>query len=143
MGEPIRTIALAPNSGILGDAIGFELIRYGFEVFDTAQISSMMVRMNLNEIEILEPQNIKKLKSEGIDGMLQVRTVAGYDDRPQSASVKIISTSTGRIIAGASWQNGRGGQQGSMADQDARVGLAAAAQQIAEGLSNAITRKKR
>lgn len=139
--EQIRTVALAPNSGVLGDAIGFELIKYGFEVFDTAQVSSMMVRMNLNEIEILEPQNLKKLKTKGIDSMLQVRVVAGYDGRPQSASVKMVSTSTGKIMAGASWQNGRAGAQGSLADQDARVGMSVAAQQIAKGISDAINKK--
>lgn len=141
--EPIKTVALAPNSGILADAIGFELIKYGFEVFDTAQVTGLMVRMNLSEIEILEPQNLLKLKSTGIDCMLQVRTVAGYDGGPQSASVKLVSTATGRIAAGATWQNGRAGQQGSMADRDARIDVAAAARQIAKGLADAVIRQQR
>jgi hypothetical protein len=97
-----------------------------------------MVRVNLSEIEISEPQNLLKLKNNRIDGVLQIRTVAGYDGRPQSASVKIISTATGRIVVGATWQNGRHGRQGSMADQDARVDVAVAARQITKGLADAI-----
>jgi hypothetical protein len=138
--EPIRTVALAPNGGALADAIGLELLNFGFEVFDTAQVSSLMVRMNLTEIEILEPQNLLLLKGQGIDCMLQVRAVAGYDDRPQSATVKLVSAATGKLMAGATWQNGRGGQQGSAADQDARIDLAAAARQIAEGIAKAVPR---
>lgn len=136
--EPIKAVALAPNGGVLADAIGFEFIKYGFDVFDATQVSSLMVRMNLSEMEILEPQNLLKLKNSGIDGMLQVRSVEGYDGRPQSVSVKIVSTATGRIVAGATWQNGRAGQQGSMADQDARSDVAAAARQIAKGIADAI-----
>ena len=73
--ESIRTIALAPNGGVLADAVGFELIKLGFEVFDTTQVNSLMVRMNFTEMEILEPQNLLKLKEKGIDGILQVKAV--------------------------------------------------------------------
>lgn len=141
--EPIKTVALAPNGGVLADAIGLELLKFGFEVFDTAQVSSLMVRMNLTEMEVLEPQNLLRLKGQGIDCMLQVRAVVGYDHRPQSATVKLVSTANGRLMAGATWQNGRGGEQGSMADQDARVDMAAAARQIAEGIAKAVPRQKR
>jgi len=63
-----------------------------------------------------------------------VKSVAGYDGRPQSASVKIVHTKTGQLLAGANWQNGRGGAQGSPADQGARVDLVVAAQQIANAI---------
>lgn len=136
--SPIRTIALMPSGGVLADAIGVELLNYGFEVIDSGKITSLMIRDNLNEIEIIQPQNLRKLEEDGIDSILLVKSVAGYDRRPQSASVKLILTNTGRIVAGANWQNGRGGAQGSPADQGARVDLVVAAQQIAKALGEVL-----
>ena len=138
MVSSICTIALIPSGGVLADAIGLELMRYDFNVVDTGKITSLMVRDNLNEIEITQPQNLSRLFAEGIDAVILVKSVAGYDGRPQSASVKIVHTKNGQIVAGANWQNGRGGAQGSPADQGARVDLAVAARQIADALGPAI-----
>lgn len=134
LGSPIRTVALMPGGGVLADAIGIELLRFGFNVIDTGKVSDLMIRNNLNEIEITKPQNLLFLNNDGIDAVILVKSAAGYDGRPQSANVKIIQTKTGQLVAGANWQNGRAGRQGSMADQDARVDLAVAAQQIANAL---------
>jgi len=130
----IKSIALMPSGGVLADAIGVELLRYGFDVIDTGKITSFMVRENLNEIEIIQPQNLARLSTEGIDAVILVKSVGGYDGRPQSATIKIVLTKTGQLLVGANWQNGRGGAQGSWADQDARVDLAVAARQIADGI---------
>ena len=97
-----------------------------------------MVRANLNEIEIIQPQNLSQLHADGIDAVILVKSVAGYDGRPQSASVKIVHTTNGQLVAGANWQNGRSGAQGSSADQGARVDLAVAARQIADALGQAL-----
>jgi hypothetical protein len=136
--SPIRTIALMPSGGVLADAIGLELLRFGFNVIDTGKISGLMIRDNLNEIEITQPQNLSRLYNDGIDAVILVKSVAGYDGRPQSASVKIVHTKTGQLVTGANWQNGRGGAQGSPADQGARVDLAVAAQQIANALGQSL-----
>jgi len=136
--SPVHTIALMPSGGILADAIGLELLRFGFNVIDTGKISGLMIRDNLNEIEITQPQNLSRLFSDGIDAVILVKSVAGYDERPQSASVKIVHTKTGQLLAGANWQNGRGGAQGSPADQGARVDLVVAAQQIANALGQSL-----
>jgi hypothetical protein len=136
--SPIRTIALMPSGGVLADAIGLELLRFAFNVIDTGKISGLMIRDNLNEIEVTQPQNLSRLYNDGIDAVILVKSVAGYDGRPQSASVKIVHTKTGQLVAGANWQNGRGGVQGSAMDQDARVDLAAAAKQIANALGQSL-----
>lgn len=138
MTSPIRTIALMPSGGVLADAIGLELLRYGFNVVDTGKITSLMVRDNLNEIEVIQPQNLSSLSADGIDAVILVKSVAGYDGRPQSASIKIVHTTDGQIVAGANWQNGRGGALGSPADQGARVDLADAARQIADALGQTL-----
>jgi hypothetical protein len=45
------------------------------------------------------------------------------------------STDTGQILAGVTWQNGWGGECGSMADRTMRSGLSQAARQIADALA--------
>jgi hypothetical protein len=51
----------------------------------------------------------------------------GYDQQPQSASVRTVSTANGSMIAGVTWQNGFGGAEGSIADRVMRKGLSQAA----------------
>jgi hypothetical protein len=98
----------------------------------------MMIRLNLNEIEIARPEGLAKFKTQGIDAMLIVRAGGGYDQQPQSASARMTNTSTGQIIAGVTWQNGFGGAAGSPADRIMRKGLNEAAIEIANALSERI-----
>ena len=137
-GEPIRTVALMPGGGVMADAIGIELLNYNLNVIDTTQVTNFMVRENLNEIEITQPKNLSRLTADGIDAVILVKSTAGYDGKPQSASVRIVRTTNGQLVAGANWQNGHGGQEGSMADRDMRVDVAAAAKQIAKAIGPAL-----
>ena len=130
----VKTLALMPSGGVLADAVGIELLNFGLDVVDTATMTSLMARFNLDEVEVAHPQNIKKLADEGIDTILLVKSVAGYDNRPESASVRLVSTTTGRVIVGATWQNGKGGAKGSPADGMMRSNLSSVARQIAEGI---------
>lgn len=129
-GHPVNVIAINPNGGILGDAIAIELARYDINVVDPAQFTNLVARLNLNEFEIGSPQNLVKLKDEGIDGYLVVKVASGYDGLPQSASVRLNSTYNGQLIAGVSWQNGYGGQAGSIADRMMRSDVSSAAKEI-------------
>src|SRR3989344_4038094 len=138
---PIRSIALMPSGGALADAIGIELLNYGFEIIDTGKLTNLMIRFNLTEIEITQPQHMVRLADDGIDTILLVKSVAGYDNRPQSASVKVVLTRSGKVIGGATWQNGKGGAPGSHADQSARVDLSAAANQIASSLCKVLSNR--
>jgi hypothetical protein len=133
--HPVKTIAMAPSGGLFADAIAVELANRGFHVIDTAQTSQLLVRLNLNEVEVTQPQNLARLRDGGIDAYLSARAAAGYDGRPQSASVRVNSTYNGTIIAGLSWQNGWGGMAGSMADRTMRKDLVQAAIEIAEELT--------
>jgi hypothetical protein len=136
--HPVKAIALAPDGGLLADAVGVELSNKGFTVVDSVATSKLMVRLNLNEIEIARPEGLAKLKDQGIDAFLTVRAAGGYDQQPQSASARVNSTHTGQVIAGISWQNGWGGQAGSIADRTMRKGLAEAASDIANALVQTI-----
>jgi len=133
--QPNLVIALAPSGGVLADAIGIELFNRGFTVVDTAQFSNFMVRHDISEFEFSQPQNLKLIKEEGIDAILMVKSVAGYDQKPQSATVRLNSTDDwGRVIAGVSWKNGWGGMRGSIADRSMRKDLPGAAKQIVQSL---------
>ena len=130
----VKVIAFAPGGGLLADAVGVELSNRGFTVIDSSTTSSMMVRLNLNEIEITRPEGLAKLKEQGIDAFLVVRGAGGYDQNPQSASARMNSTHNGQVIAGVTWQNGFGGTAGSPADRVMRKGLSDAATEIAVAL---------
>ncbi len=134
----VRTVALMPSGGVLADAVGIELLNLGLDVVDTSTMTSFMARFNLTEVEFAHPQNIRKLADEGIDTIILVKSVAGYDNRPESASVRLVSTATGRLIIGVTWQNGKGGAKGSPADGMMRVNLSIAARQIAEGIGRGL-----
>ncbi len=132
---PDFVIALAPSGGVLAEAIGIELFNKGFTIIDTTQMSNLMIRYNMTEIEFFKPQNLKVLKKEGIDGILTVKSVTGYDGKPQSATVRINSTKAGsEIIAGVSWQNGWGGRPGSISDRSKRKDITGAAKEIVRAL---------
>lgn len=98
---PQTVIALAPSGGILADAIGIELFNRGFTVVDTQQFSNFMVRHNMTELEFSQAQNLKLIKEEGIDAILMVRSVAGNDQKSQSATVRINSTEDWEKMVGA------------------------------------------
>ena len=81
-------------------AVGIELSNKGFTVIDSATTSKLMIRLNLNEVEIMRPEGLSKLKAQGIDAFLTVRAAGGYDQQPQSATARVNSTHTGQVIAG-------------------------------------------
>jgi hypothetical protein len=134
----VKVIAFAPGGGLLADAVGVELSNRGFTVIDSSTTSSMMVRLNLNEIEITRPEGLAKLKDQGIDAFLTVRAGGGYDALPQSASARMNSTHNGQVLAGVTWQNGFGGVAGSPADRVMRKGLNEAATEIANALAERV-----
>ncbi|MXS76887.1 hypothetical protein ABF87_02720 [Nitrosomonas sp. JL21] len=130
----VKVIALAPGGGVLADAVGIELANRGFTIIDPSSTTNMLVRLNLNEVEIAKPEGLTKLREQGIDAYLVVRAAGGYDQQPQSASSRMNSTHNGQLLAGVTWQNGFGGQAGSVADRVMRKGLSEAAIDIANAL---------
>jgi len=134
----VQTIAMAPDSGILGDAVAVELANRGYDVYDSGQTSKLFIRWNLNEGELIRPEDYTKFRDKGIDAYLTLKTVGGWDKQPQSASAKLISTYDGKIITGVSYQNGWGGAQTSMADSVMRQNIGAAAEEIAKALIKGI-----
>jgi hypothetical protein len=54
----VKVIAFSPGGGLLADAVGVELSNRGFTVIDSATMSSMMIRLDLSEIEITRPEGL-------------------------------------------------------------------------------------
>jgi hypothetical protein len=129
-----KNIALSSNSGMLGQAVANELVGRGYKVQSPGRTSKMMLRLNLNEAEITEPKGLEAFAKEGVDAVITVSAVGGYDQMPQSASVQIVNTKSFDIMAGVNWQNGWGGEQGSIADRVMRKGLTRSAKEIVNAL---------
>lgn len=132
--HPVYNIAISTTGGILADAIGIQLVGRGFEVIEPDQVSNLVARHNLSETEISTPQSLQILRQNNIDAYLIVRVSEAKDGYPQSASIRLVSTHTGKLISGTSWQNGYGGQQGSLADRMMRVDINKAAKSIVNAL---------
>jgi hypothetical protein len=130
-----KNIAISTNNGVLGQAVANEMVGRGYKVQSPGQTSRLMLSLNLNEGQITEPKSLEAFSKKGVDAVIVVSAVGGYDQMPQSASVQIINTSTLDIMAGLNWQNGFAGQQGSIADRLMRKGLTKAAKEIVDGLT--------
>jgi hypothetical protein len=137
--KPIRKIALMPGGGVLAEAVGVQLMASGFDIFDMTSRTAASGRINDAEIEVTSPSNLKSLAAEyGVDGVLIVKTISGYDDKPNSAVARVLDTRTGSVLAGVTWQNGKGGAAGSPADNLMRTDVSSAAKKIAEGIASAL-----
>ena len=139
--ERIESIALAPSGGLFADAIGTELFNNGMKVIDTQETSNFLLRTNLDEVELLQPKSLTAMRDRGINAVLSVKMAAGYDGKPQSATVRVVSTKSGELIAATNWQNGHGGARGSPADAMMRKDVVGAAAQIGKAISSQLRRE--
>jgi hypothetical protein len=137
--KSVKKIALMPGGGVLAEAVGIQLMTAGFDIVDMSSSTSFGARVNENEFEVTRPSNLKALASEyGVDGVLIVKTIGGYDGKPSSAAARVIDTRSGSLLAGVTWQNGKGGAQGSPADNIMRSDISTAAKKVAEGIASAL-----
>ena len=134
----VERVALMPSGGPLADAIGINLLSYSLDIVDTSTTTGILARLNLNEFEINNPQNVRLLAEQGIDTILIVKTVAGYDGRPNSATARLVDTKSGRLLVGATWANGKGGAMGSPADGMMRQNINSAGQTLADAIGQAL-----
>lgn len=131
---PVSSIAIAPGSGVFGDAIAVELFNLGLNVVDANEAATLIGRVGLTEFEMTSTEGRTALRDAGIEAVLSARAVDAADGTPESASVRVTATDSGAIIAGVTWQNGWGGQRGSIADRTMRKNLSEAAREISAAL---------
>ena len=127
--SPVKTIAISPSSGMFGDAIGIELANRGFTVIDSGQAASLLVTIGMDKLQVYRPDRAKPIVDKGVDAILIVKTSNGYDNRPDSATVKLVNLKDGQIIVGANWQNGKEG---------GRNGIVNASKTIADSITKAL-----
>lgn len=132
--QDISRVAIAPGSGVFGEAIGLELFNRGLTVVDAQEAVAIVGRAGLREFEITSTRGFEVLREKGIDAVLTAKSVDAGDGTPESASVRVTETKTGKVIAGVTWQNGWGGMRGSIADRTMRKNLTDAANEIASEL---------
>ncbi len=130
-GPPIQNIAIDPRGGVMGDQIAMELVDRGINVFDSDQTAQLALRRG-EEFHINSPEGYEKLREGGVDALLVVKAMIGWDGKPQIVMARLISTHTSDVITDLSWQNGWGGDFGSVADRTMRKSVVEAARQISE-----------
>ena len=74
------------------------------------------------------------------NAILKVKTVVGYDTRPNSIITKLVATDLAILIVGVNWENGKAGVQGSLADSQARSDIASASEDIASKIATALNK---
>ncbi|MEY5014430.1 MAG: hypothetical protein RIS92_788 [Verrucomicrobiota bacterium] len=135
----VKRIGLMPGGGVLSEAIGIQLMNLGFDVVDMGVATNTSTRINLNEIEFAQQANLKDLANKyGVDCVLIVKSVGGYDGKPSSAAARLLDTRTGSLLSGVTWQNGKGGAQGSPADNLMRSDLSSSAKKLAAGIASTL-----
>jgi hypothetical protein len=120
---PLKTIALAPNGGIFADLIGIELSGQGYTIIDSGSTLALLLLMQQNANDLLNPQLLSILKQRGIDAVMVVQKVDGKDGLPQTIHLRLHSTDRLTEIGGIDWENSW-----------IRRGVLEAAQEVASGM---------
>jgi hypothetical protein len=102
---PLKTIALAPNSGIFADVIGIELGGRGYTIVDTGATLALLVLMQKTQDDLFNPEVMARFKEHGIDAVLVVRKQDGKDGLPQTVQIRLHSTEPVADVGGVDWNN--------------------------------------
>ena len=137
-GPPVRSIAIDPRCGVMGEEIAMHLNRGNLRVFDSDQTIQIARRVGIDEYHINSPEGLEGLRNKGVDALLIVKTMIGWDGKPQIVTARLINTHTSEVITSLSWENGWGGEFGSVADRTMRKSVPEAARQISVSLLNRI-----
>jgi hypothetical protein len=136
-GHVVRTVAIQPVvtavDGILGDALGVQLSKRGMVVMDAAA-TAQAFRESQVDITTQQVQGMAVLRRLGVDALIAVAAVPGYDGAVQTASLRVLSAHTGKVLTNVIWENAWSGMRGSIADRAMRSGLVEAAEQLADAL---------
>ncbi len=137
-GPQVQSIAIDPRGGIMGEEIATYLNNGNLKVFDSDQTIQIVRQAGIDEFHINSPEGLEELRNRGVDALLIVKTMIGWDGKPQMVSARLINTHTSEVITGLSWENGWGGNFGSIADRTMRKSVPEAARQISASLLNRI-----
>jgi hypothetical protein len=120
----VSRLAVAPSSGILGDAVGIELSKKGFSVTYKQETATLLG----GSAQLGAGKGLEDLRAKGIEAVLFIDETGSGEDVPEGATVRVTDTESGQFIAGMTWarRSGIGGWQ--------RKSLADASEEIADAL---------
>jgi hypothetical protein len=132
-GPPIKSIAVVPGGGVLGDEIALNLNAQAFQIAP--------VPPDTTESALRSPDALAALRRSGIDALLVVRSVNDQYGRPRSATAVLYSTQSGALVSGVTWENGHGfGIEHSVTNSVLQVGNDQAAKEMVQTLASHIPR---
>jgi hypothetical protein len=140
---PVRILsklAIAPGSGVLGDAVAGELRGVGFAVVDVDEAVSLISRRGLKEADFVSAASYSILYDAGVEAVVEVKSAIAEDGTPESGAVIVTSTWPPGLIIAARWRNGGGGQSAPEWDAGARKKLSDVAREICRALLVSIRR---
>ena len=132
--KPIHRLAILPDSGVLGDAIGKVLKDRGFNIVAAAETNAMVGGIKINQLGVTAKEYFAALHQKGIDAALSATTQMSRDGKPDTASARVTDTVSGNSLMDVTWQNGWGGYSGSDADRAMRKSTSEAAHEMATEL---------
>jgi len=137
-GARIESIAIDPRGGVMGEEIALHLNSGSLRVLNADQTVQLARRAGLDEYHVNSPEGLEALRNAGTDALLVLKTMIGWDGNPQVVTARLIDTRTAEVITGFSWENGWGGDFGSVADRAMRKSVPEAARQISATILNRI-----
>lgn len=131
---------------LLADAIGNELVGYGFTVIERGRLQAVLDELKLSLSGILKEGDLRRVGDIlNVDALMfvSVTTEPDFPSKVGSATIKIVDARTGTLVGGVTYQNGRGGAPGSPADAGMKESLPDSAERIAKELAIAFGRAHR
>lgn len=96
------------SENTLSDAIGNELLRYGFTIVERSRIQAVLEELKLSASGVLLPNNLKQVGNIlSVDALVftTVQSDASNPNTVGSASIKVVDVESGQLLAGVNYQN--------------------------------------
>jgi hypothetical protein len=133
--QSIHSVAVDFQSGGVGEYVEETLVKNGFQVYRKEETYRLIRNLGLMAIDPSRPEQLALLRKENIDAFLTCRTIfAEIVGRPMEIHLNLYSTDTGKRLIELDWENGWGGQAGSMADRSRKNNFTESAEAVSSRL---------
>lgn len=128
----IRTFAIAPHSGVVGEHLSTALKKHGYRVLGIEDTYRVIQALDLQDIDSSRPDHLRKLQTRDIDAYLITQTsFEQWSGKPSEVDLSVFSTHQGTPIISFTWENAWAGARGSPADHNQRKDVEKTANEIA------------
>lgn len=122
----------------LGDAIGTELVHYGFTVIERGRIQAVLEELKFNLSGVVKEGDMRRVgEILSVDALMFIAATSEPDflSKVGSATIKLVDAEKGILVGGVTYQNGRGGAPGSPADSGMKESLPETAERIGKEIA--------